>query len=246
MLNLLKAELRKLKASKMFYFFIFLGLLQAAFVYPFSEKLAATNGRDTLSYMFFLQLSLSTGILIGVFVVDMVCSEYASGYIKNLIAYGHKRRDIYLAKVITASIGMCPFTFIGPIVIMIVNTNKNGFGEVFTVHSFLFIIGVFLCSLVIHITIVSIAVLISFVVKNTITGSTIIVVMDFINRLLNLAYTQNPKLRGVLGKNPYMQLSVPFTEEVTSAQSMRLLIIFLCTILASTVLGIYIFNRLDI
>jgi ABC-2 type transport system permease protein len=215
-------------------------------MYLFSQKLTTTNGKDTLNFMFLLQLSSSLGILIGVFAVDMVCREFTSGYIKNLIACGHKRRDIYLAKSITAFIGICVFTFIGPIIIMLVNTYKNGFGEVFTISSFLFIARAFLYSFIAHAAIASMAVVISYTVKNIITGSVIIVAIDFINRLFNVAYTQRPDLRAMLDMYPYMQLYAIFTDKITRIQSMKLLIVFSCTVLISTVLGIYIFKKSDI
>lgn len=246
MLNLLKMELRKLKTSKLLYFFIFLSLLQAIPIYLFSEKLVATNGRNTFNYMNFLQLSLSSGIIIGVFAVDVVCSEFTSGYIKNLISYGHKRRNLYLAKAITAYIGIGIITFIAPIIITIVNTHKNGFGEVFTASSFLFMIKIFLMALLAHTAIGSIAVLISFIVKKPLAGCIIIVGMDFINRSLNFVYIQSPNLRWILDKYPYMQLSSFFAEKITRIQTIESIITFLCTILISTALGIYIFKRSDI
>jgi ABC-2 type transport system permease protein len=246
MLNLLKMELRKLKASKSFYFFIFLSLLQAILVYLLSGRLVATNGKNTFNYMLFLQLSLSSGITIGAFVVEVVCSEFTSGYIKNLISYGHKRRNIYLAKAITAYIGICIITFIAPIIITIINTHKNGFGEVFTTSSFLFIVKVFIMALIAHIAVGSIAVLVSFIVRKPVAGCVIIVGMDFINRFLNLAYVQKPNLRWILDKYPYMQLSSFFAEEITKVQTIQSIMAFLGTILISTVLGIYILNRSDI
>lgn len=246
MLNLLKMELRKLKASKLFYFFIFLSLLQAIVIYAFSAKLEAINGKNTFNYMLFLQLSLSSGITIGVFVVDVICSEFTSGYIKNLISYGHKRRNIYLAKAIIAYIGTCIIAFIAPIILTIINTHKNGFGEAFTTSSFLFMVKIFFVALLAHIAIGSIAVLVSFIVKNQVAGGIIVVGMDFINRSLNLVYVQKPNLRWIFDKCPYMQLSSFFAEEITRIQIIESIIAFLCTILISTVLGIYIFKRTDI
>ncbi|SQC02243.1 putative transmembrane protein [Clostridium tetanomorphum] len=246
MLNLLKMELRKLKASKLFYFFIFLSLLQAIPVYLLSQRLGITNGKNTFNYMLFLQLSLSSGITIGVFAVDVVCNEFTSAYIKNLISYGHKRRNIYLSKAITAYIGIYIITFIAPIIITIINTHKNGFGEVFTTSSFLFMVKIFLMALIAHTAIGSMAVLVSFIVRKPVAGCVIIMGMDFINRLLNLIYVQKPNLRWALDKYPYMQLSSFFAEEVTEIQKMQSIMAFLCTILISTVLGIYIFKRSDI
>lgn len=246
MLNLLKLELRKLKASKLFYFFIFLSLMQAIPIYMFSEKLAATNGKNTLNYMLFLQLSLSLVITIGVFVIDIVCSEFTSGYMKNLISYGHKRRNIYLAKAVTSFVGISIISFIAPISIMIINTHKNGFGEVFSTNSFLFMVKIFLVALLAHMAIGSIAVLIAFIVRKTVAGCIIIVAIDFINRFLNLVYVQKPNLRWILDKCPYLLLSSFFGEELSKVQTIQSIITFVCAILISTALGMYIFERTDI
>lgn len=246
MLNLLKMELRKLKISKLFYFFIFLSLLQAIPIYLFSAKLEAASGKDTFNFMLWLQLSLSSGITIGVFVVDVVCGEFTSGYIKNLISYGHKRRDVYLAKAMTSYIGTIFIAFIPPAIITIVNTHKNGFGEVFNGNSVLFMAKIILLAAIAHIAIASIAVLISFIVKKPLAACIIIVGMDFINRSLNLIYVQKPNLRWILDKYPYMQLSSFFGERLTQIQSIESVMAFLCNILISTSLGIYIFKRTDI
>lgn len=246
MLNLLKLELRKLKTSKMFYFFICLNILQAVPIYMYSARLSAYSGKDSLNYMFFLQLSLSFGITIGVFIVDLVCNEFSSGYIKNLISYGHKRIDIFIAKAITAYIGVCILTIAAPLIIMAINCYKNGFGEIFTSNSFLYIAGILLKALLAHIAIASISVFVSFTVRKQITGFILVIILDFMNRAINIAYVQIPNMRLVLDKYPYMQLYSFFSDEIHYNQSIQSMAIFLVTVLICTFLGIYIFNRSDI
>ena len=44
-------------------------------------------------------------ILISILIAALVAKEYSSGTIKNMIAYGKKREDYYIAKFLVASIG---------------------------------------------------------------------------------------------------------------------------------------------
>lgn len=246
MLNLIKAELYKLKNSKMFYFIIILNLLQAILIYSFLEKFKLMNGKESLLYMLNMQSALTLGILIAVFASDYIVSEFTSGYIKNLISYGHKRTSIFISKSIVYYIGIGIISFIAPLLVACINTKRNGYGEVFNFNSLVSSVNSLLFLLLIYIAIGSISVLVAFMTRNFNITIMIIVGLDFINRIFNIIIIQKPSLEWIYNKTIFSQIAIVLSDKVTAPENLHAVIISFITIFITTAIGIYAFKKADI
>lgn len=253
MTNLLKIEFYKLKRSKMVYFFIFLCIMQSIVVYAvttygFSTNLATSSGKETLLFMFGIQDGLALNIIAGVLAADYICIEFTSGHIKNLVAYGHKRINIFIAKSIVYYVTVIIITFIGPLIMAIINTVLNGYGEAFTFHSLIFLIKIFFFMVITHIGIGSISVLAAFVFRNSNIVICIVIGIDFINRILNILNIQKPSpiIKWVFDKIILTQSNIVLMDNAGLAEFLQAFIICLITILVTTSLGIYMFKKSDI
>lgn len=246
MFNLLKVEFYKLKTSKMFYFIVFLNLLQAIIVYALSEKLKLMNGKELLSYMLFIQSYLALGILTGVFASDYIVTEFTSGYIKNLISYGHRRISIFISKSIVYYVGIIIISFTAPLVMVGINIVKNGYGEIFTFRSLMFVIDLLLLILLIYIAIASISVLVAFTSRSVNITIGIIVAMDFISRVFSAMAVHKPSLEWIYDKVIFSQPGIVLSDKVTTPEILQAIIISLITIFITTAVGSYVFKKADI
>lgn len=253
MFNLLKIEFYKLKKSKMFYFFLLLTILQAAVVYVFtthgySQNLSLMSGKQTLLYMFMIQSNLSINIFIGVFASDYIVTEFTSGYIKNLISYGHNRKSIFIAKTMVYYVSVIIISFIVPVIMAVINTVRNGYGEVFTFNSLIYLIMLAFTMSIIHISIGSISALGAFAFRNVNITMSIAVALDFINRILNIMFIQNPLklVKWIFNNSAVTQVSIILQDNAGVAEFLHAGVISLITILVTTIAGIYIFEKADI
>lgn len=245
MTNLLRAEFHKLKTSKLFYGLLAFMLIQGIVGPLIDKRLINKSGKDMLLFIFSNQQYLSLMMMIGVFSY-FIGIEFSSGYIKNLISYGHKRVNILMAKSIAFYTGVVVITFPLPIYLAIINTVKNGYGEVFTFSSFLFLFRVLLIMMLINTAIASIAVLFTFVSKNTFVTIGLFFLLDFINRMLTALSLRNESIRLFYEKTIFAQTQFAILEDITIFQGVQAAAISLVTILVSTIIGLYFFKRGDI
>ncbi|MBW9157613.1 ABC transporter permease [Clostridium sp. FP2] len=246
MLNLIKVEFYKLKTSKLFYFIIFVNLLQAVVIYIFSDNLRVMNGKKSLAFIFNMQSSLALIILIGIFASDYIVTEFTSGCIKNIIAYGHKRISIFTAKSIAYYVGIVIISSIPPLLMTGINTVINGYGEAITVNSLLFVARVYLLMLLVHIAIGSVCVLIAFISRNVSVTMALIVSLDFINRICMAIATQKSGIMLIYDKIIFAQPSIVASNSCTSAEDLQAVIVSIITIFIATTIGGYAFKRADI
>lgn len=251
MFNLLKIEFYKLKKSKIFYFFLFLVILQAIIIYifsikDFSKNLNLMNGKETLVYMFFIQSTLTVNMLIGVFASDYIVTEFTSGYIKNLISYGHRRISIFISKTMVYYIASIILAFTVPVVMFLINTARNGYGEAFTFNSLVVLIRLFFIMSLIYIAIGSISALIAFAFRNVNITMGLVIALDFINRIFNIMVIRKPSFRWIFDKLIFSQPSIVLQDKATAVDFLQAGVISLITILVTTAAGIYIFKKEDI
>lgn len=246
MFNLLKIEFYKLRKSKLFYFFIFLSLLQAFAIYFLSQKLKVEGGKEALMYMLFMQSSLASNIIGGVFAADYIATEFTSGYIKNLISYGHKRSHIFLAKSIAYYVSILAFNFIPPLVVFFIATIKQGYGEVFTFGALLSLLGMLLFTAIAQGAIASTNVLIAFVTKNMNLTIGIVVGMDFAYRIISFMSIRNSSIKWIYEKFAISQPYVIAAKESGINEVLQVLAISLLTIALCISISNYIFNKSDI
>ncbi|WPC39382.1 ABC transporter permease [Clostridium sp. JS66] len=246
MSNLLKVEFYKLKTSKMFYLTMFLNLLQGIVVYAFSENFKLMSGKQAFTFIISVQSSLALDILIGIFASDYIVTEFTSGYIKNLISYGHKRINIFVSKSIVYYIGIIVITFIPALILSFINTKVNGYGEIFNFYSMAFLMKLFFMILIIYTAIGSISVLIAFISRNANITIIIIVFLDFINRIFDVISVQKPSLEWIFYKSIFAQPGIVLSDKATTAQILQAMLISVLIIVVTTVVGIYVFNKSDI
>ncbi len=253
MFNLFKIEFYKLKKSKMFYFFIFLTIMQAIAIYVFSlnglsKNLKLMSGKETLVYMLFIQGQLALNIITGVFAADYIVTEFTSGYIKNLISYGHKRISVFISKTMIYYIGIIIISFIVPVAMTVINIVTNGYGEVFTFNSLIFLIRLFLVMMIIQVAIGSIAVLAAFASRNVNITISIVIALDFINRISNIMFIHKPStvVKWIFNNIVLAQFSIVLQDKAGAPEFLHAVIVSLITILVTTSAGIYIFKKSDI
>ncbi|AWI05377.1 ABC transporter permease [Clostridium drakei] len=246
MSNLLKVEFYKLKTSKIFYLTMFLNLLQGIAVYAFSENFKLMSGKQAFTFILSIQSSLALDILIGIFASDYIVTEFSSGYIKNLISYGHKRIDIFVSKSIVYYIGIIVITFIPALVLSSINTKVNGYGEIFNLYSIIFLIKLFLIIMIIYIAIGSIFVLTAFISRNANITIIVIVFLDFANRILDIIAVQKKSLEWIFYKSIFAQPGIVLSDKATTSEILQAVLISVVIIVVTTVVGIYVFNKSDI
>ena len=246
MFNLFKIEFYKLKKLKTFYIFIVLSLLQIIPIYYFGGSLKGLNGKETLAYMLFIQSNLGTNILMGAFVGYFIVNEFTSGYIKNLIANGHKRCNIFLSKSIVCYLGSTVIALLPAIVMMLINIHKLGCGERFTINSAMHLVRILMLATITYLGVVSITILLSFLIRRNTAISIIILALDFINRILNIMIVKIPSLEWVLSKTTYMQPVASLSKEATSKYMIQGIIVSSLTIILTTIIGIYSFEKSEI
>jgi ABC-2 type transport system permease protein len=244
MSNLIKVEFYKLKTSKIFRVILTLMLIQSILCpILFSSSM---TGKQVLIQVFAAQEFLSLYIIIGVFAAYYIGDEFSSGCIKNLSAYGHKRRHIIIAKSIAYYVGIAIIGLISPILITIINTVMNGYGEVFTLNSFTFILKVSFLMAFIYIGIGSIAVLISFVCRNGIIIAVAFVLIDTVNRACRGLVFQKYLSGEIYNRTIFGQSLFLDMDNVEFSQGFEIIGIAIITIVVSTLLSVYFFRKAEI
>ncbi len=244
MFNLLKVEFYKLKTSKTFKLILVLMVLQSILCpILFSGSM---TGKQVLLQVFAAQEFLALYILIGAFAAIYIGDEFNTGCIKNLIAYGHKRRNIVIAKSISYYFGIVIISLTSPILITTINTIMNGYGQVFTLNSLAFILKVSFLMALIYIGIGSIAVLISFICRNGIITVVAFILIDTINRAFRGLVFQK-YLSGVIYKRTIFGQSLFLDMEyIDFSQGFKIIGVVIITIIVSTLLSVFFFKRAEI
>ncbi|MGL4570548.1 MAG: ABC transporter permease subunit [Clostridium sp.] len=128
MLNLIKADLFRLRKSKTFkisFTIMMLIIIGFSFLYFLEEDFLMINTvlkdnriygfsigkvRENIDYINFFRSSLGFTIFICLImffvVVDSVISKYSNGTLKNTLAYGHNRYKVYISIIISTVVGV--------------------------------------------------------------------------------------------------------------------------------------------
>lgn len=245
MINLLKAELYKLKTSKIFLAILLLNILQSILCpILFSRTM---TGKKVLIQVFSAQEFIGFFIFTGLFAAYYIGNEFSFRHIVNLISYGHKRRDIVIAKSIVYYVGIIIINLISPILITIINTLMNGYGESFTFNSFIFIIEIFFLMTLVYIGLSSIALLISFIFKKPIIIVSLFIIIDLISRSARFYSVQNyGAIKLIYDKTIFGQSLIILSNNISFIGTLRVILIVLITVAISTSLSIYFFEKADI
>lgn len=245
MLNLLKAEFHKLKTSKLFWLMLLAGVAQGIAGPILAQTLRTKSGEDMLmfsiqmqQFLVYMPILASYGYFIGI--------EFHSGSIKNLVAYGHRRRDIIIAKSIAFYLGTVIISFAFPLVITLINTFINGYGRPFDLQALLLILRVSFLMTLIYIGMSSIIVMLSFLTKNPIAPSVIFYLLDTVCRAGQILSLKNNTVKEIYGKTVFYQLNTATLREITFSQGLEVVAICLITIAISTAIAFVSFNRAEL
>ncbi|KGN00672.1 ABC transporter permease [Clostridium botulinum] len=244
MFNLLKIEFYKLRYSKTLLGILLFCLFESILCTLLFSKILI--GKVVFTRVLGTQLFLGWFVLISVFMAMYIGDEFSSGYIKNLISYGHKRHEIVIAKFIGTYVGIIIISLITPILITIINTFMNGYGEPFKVSSFIFSLRVTILMTFIYIGIGSIGIFMLFVSRNVIFSELAFVLIDPLNRIITLFDMKNPAIDRIYTNTIFGQVNIALLPNITLFQGLKVIIISLITISVSIGLSIYFFNKADI
>ncbi len=140
MINLIKAELFKLKRNHTFW--VLIGVV--AFVYSLINYLVIIDwwqlyntgfesvGLEELAGMDMLKAPLFFNLIIGTLAGFYINIDYATSTIKNQILSGNKRSHIYFAKLVVFSLGSVITAVILPVITAILGTLLLGHSDIYT------------------------------------------------------------------------------------------------------------------
>lgn len=110
-------------------------------------------------------------ILLAILIGALVAKEYSSGTIKNMLAYGKRRRDYYLAKFLAISIGGVILLTIMVLSFLILSIIVFPWGEAFNLSELIHIFRTFIVGFIAVMSIISLIMLLATLLKSN--GSTI-------------------------------------------------------------------------
>lgn len=186
-------------------------------------------------------------ILMAILIGAIVAKEYSSGTIKNILAYGKKREDFYLSKLITSWIGTAILLAIIVSVSTIINSFMFKWGVPFDFSQFIGMIKVFGCEVIVAGTTVSLITLISTLTKSN--GSTIalgIGVFAILPMALSGLYGNFTWYDNIFKLIPWYNWALMLSSRVTGGQILKGITISLITLILATILGIIAFKKQDI
>lgn len=186
-------------------------------------------------------------IIMAVLIGIMVASEYSSGTIKNILAYGKRREYYYISKLLVCTLGYIIILGIVVSVATIGGSILFGFGEPFTISEALAIIRVFLAAIAIGMGTTSVLMLIATLVKSN--GATIgigIVGMSVLPMIITFLYGKFDLFDRIYEATLFYNWSVIISSNSNGCDIFRAAIVGIVTMLIVTTIGITIFKKQDI
>ncbi|NLZ47677.1 MAG: ABC transporter permease subunit [Clostridiales bacterium] len=188
-------------------------------------------------------IEIFLAILIGV----MVAAEYSSGTIKNKLAYGKRREQYYLAKIIASTVGMIILLAIMVSIATIGSTILFGWGKAFDLHELAYILGTFCSAIIVGMAIISLMTLIATLVKSN--GATIgigIVVFALLPSIVAFLYGKYDWFDKIFETTPAYNWSVITSLVSSNSDIIKSVVISLVTLVVASILGIMVFKKQDI
>ena len=194
--------------------------------------------------------SFGSGImetLMAILIGAMVGSEYSSGTIKNIIAYGKKRDYYYISKLVACSVG---FIIILGIIVLIPTVSWGfmfGWGEAFTITQILQIVAVFAGATVVGMGIISLLMLLATLVRSN--GSTIgigIVVMSILPMIIASFYGKYGWFDKIYEDTLSYNWALATSIRATNGEILKAVSVGFITLVIATIGGITIFKKQDI
>jgi ABC-2 type transport system permease protein len=254
MINLIKAELFKLKRNKTFW--VLIGVVTALYALlnylviidwwnmstGFNDiGLKEFNALEMMKTPIVFNLGIST--LAGFF----INSDYTNGTIKNQILSGNKRSHIYLSKLIVFSLGVIVISVILPVVTAILETILLGHSEIYSPSTVNYLIRSFSLYTIIIIAYSAIIMFISSLTGES--GKTIIItiMMTIILFVIEKLLAPMNEITKVIYENSiFYQIYQAFNPVLTTNEIIKNIFISIATLCIITYFGITIFKRKEI
>lgn len=186
-------------------------------------------------------------ILMAVLIGAMVASEYSSGTIKNILAYGKKREHYYISKLIAITVGLIVILGIMVILTTVLCAFVFGWGETFNITQLLYILKVFGVAVIVGMAINSLLMLLATTVKSN--GSTIgigIVVLVLLPIIISFLYGNYDWFDKIYEATTSYNWSLSTSIRATNGDILKAAITSLITLVIATAGGIVIFKKQDI
>lgn len=241
MTDLLKADLYKLRKSGLIYW-MSIYLIVLAFLLPIMLGEFNINGKEALSFslkftgLFIIPMAMIFGI--------SITKDFSSGYIKDVVVYGHSRAKIFLSNCIVFSIGVLILSLIFPITFTIINTLKNGYGEAFNSNTIMYMLRIVLLMVLVIFAMGCFAGFLAFIARSNAVLILFIVIVNSISQIG--ATTTNETIKIIFEYSIFYQLNLISIENISSNEIFQVVIASTITIFLSITIGILIFKKLDI
>lgn len=255
MINLIKAELFKLKRNHTFW--VLIGVV--AFVYASANYLVIIDwwqmnntvflnvGLKEYNAMEMMKLPLVFNLIISTFAGFFINADYATGTVKNQVLSGNKRRHIYLAKLIVFSLGSIVTAVMLPVITAISETLLLGYSEIYTSVTVVYLLRAFSLYTFIIIAYSSIVMLIASLAKES--GKTIIITVmgTIILYIIEMGFVHKYEIVRIIYQNSiFYQIYEAFRPVITFNEIGKNLLISVSTFIIMAYCGTMIFRRLEI
>lgn len=186
-------------------------------------------------------------ILISVLVASMFAKEYSSGTLKNTLAYGKKRYQFYIAKLISITIGISIIVaLLVTIPTIITIFTKDWIGN-FEISHLVEIMKTYLSAMVLYTGIISIIMLIVTIVKSKATTIAIsVLVFIFVPTSLAFRYGRGDWFDKLYELSIFYNTALATAIKSTNENLLQAIAIGLLTLVVCTLLGIKVFEKQDI
>lgn len=186
-------------------------------------------------------------ILLAVLIGAIVASEYSSGTIKNILAYGKKREYYYTSKLIAISVGFIIILGIMVTVNTVGSAMLFGWGAPFDISQALQILKVFIAAIIVGLGTISLLMLLSTLVKSN--GTTIIlgvVVFAILPTVVSFLYGRYTWFDKVYESTVSYNWALATSINAANTDILKAMAVGIITLLVASIAGIAIFKNQDI
>ena len=255
MINLIKAELFKLKRNRTFW--VLMGVV--TFIYGLANYLVIIDwwkmhntgfyniGLKEYNAMEMVKLPLIFNLIISTLAGFFINIDYTTGTIKNQILSGNERSHIYLAKLIVFSLGSVITAVILPLMTVVLETIFLGHSDIYTSETVMYLLRAFSLYTLIIIAYSSIIMLIASITKES--GRTIIItiIMTIILFIIDKALIFKYEIVRTIYENTiFFQIYQAFNSSITSNEIGKNILISLATFTVISFCGSRIFKKQEI
>lgn len=255
MINLIRAELFKLKRNHTFW--ILMGVVPVIYAIYMGGDFWRINDMGiynleleeyiNMSTMGLMKQSLGFNLIISTLAAFFINADYTTGIIKNEVLSGNKRSHIYMAKLIIFSLASVTNAVILPVITIVLGTFILGHKEIYTSETIIYWMRAFGLYTFIIISYSSIITLIATLTKES--GKTIIitVVMSIVLSVIEILLVPELEIVKMIYENSiFYQAYQAFNPIITSNEIGKNIFISLVTFMMATYLGSMIFRKEEI